>query len=65
MTELGNLDSAQIKLINLLLEKQLMKNKKRFERNKMIEINTIKKHAITNAIQFVKNSSLDIEKALT
>ena len=28
-------------------------------------VQTIKKHAITNAIQFVKNSSLDIEKALT
>ena len=31
----------------------------------MIEINTVKKHAITNAIQFVKNSTIDIEKALT
>ena len=31
----------------------------------MIEINTIKKHAEANAIQFVKNSTLEIEKALT
>ena len=49
----------------MLLEKQLRKNKKKFERNKFIEINTVKKHAVANAVQFVKNSRLDIEKALT
>ena len=31
----------------------------------MIEINTIKRHAQTDAIQFVKEASAEVEKALT
>ena len=43
----------------------MIKQKRKLERNKFIELNHIKKHANLNAIQFVKNASVDVEKALT
>ena len=60
-----DLDVKHFKQINAACQQELNKQKKKLERNKFIEINHIKKHSTSNAIQFVKNASLDVEKALT
>ena len=65
LDEIEDLSQVQAKAVKKICNQKLLKDKKRLEKNKMIEINTIKRHAQTDAIQFVKEASAEVEKALT
>ena len=65
MLNTANLSKKNKDLVKLLCTQELKRQKLKLERAKLIEINSVKKHAQLNAVQFVKNASQEIEKVLT
>ena len=60
-----DLSRTEIKKIKAVMEKQLKRQKTKLDRDKFIEIVSVKKHALENTIQFIKRNSHEIEEALT
>ena len=48
-----------------MCKNEVKRQKKKMERAKFIECQSVREHAKTNSITFVKNASKEIEKVLT